>query len=70
MLDTFDIEKLAAIRREWQEAAGVDASLLDVKAPVGLLLIDVVEALSLAPHDQLTVLGYSLSAGLALEVQD
>ena len=70
MLGRLSLEALAAIRKEWEIAAGNDTSLLEVSAPVGLLLADVCQALSLEPADRLQVLGIVLYSELqVVEVQ-
>jgi len=53
------VDDLARIRMEWQVAID-GASLVEVKASVGLLLADVVKALKLGPDEQVTVLGEDL----------
>ena len=53
------VDDLARIRMEWQVAID-GASLVEVKASVGLLLADVVKALQLGPDEQVTVLGEDL----------
>jgi hypothetical protein len=60
ILSTQDfVDDLARIRMEWQ-AATEGASLVEVKASVGLLLADVVKALKLGPDEQIAVLGEDL----------
>ena len=68
MLCRLSLEGLAAIRKEWELAAGDSTSLLEVQAPVGLLLVDVCQALDLEPADRLEVLGLALSAELQIEL--
>jgi hypothetical protein len=70
MLCKFSLEALAAIRKEWEFATGNDTSLLEVSAPVGLLLADVCQSLSLEPADRLQVLVFVLYSELqVVEVQ-
>lgn len=50
---------LEGYRREWQETAG-DRSLLDIVAPVGLVISDIVESLDLTSREGNTILGRQL----------
>jgi len=53
------VQSLAEFRREWQEAVeGI--SLLDVNAPVGLILADIAKKLELNPQECHAVLGGNL----------
>ena len=54
------LESLAQFRKEWQQLAK-SKSLLDVEAPVGLLLYDIVERLMLNPQERYVVLGRELT---------
>jgi hypothetical protein len=56
-----NLEGLKKFREEWEEAAD-GSSLLDLDAPVGLLLSDVCLALGLDEADKLEVLGLALTA--------
>ncbi len=59
------ITALSRICREWQEASQ-DESLLEIEAPVGLLLADVIKALQLSQEETAQVLGAELYAELSL----
>lgn len=50
------IAGLTRLREEWQDAAN-GAPLSDVQASVGLLLVDVVNAIGLLPEEAAQVLG-------------
>jgi len=50
------IQALAKFRREWEEIAEGE-SLLDVTAPIGLLLVDVADRLELNPQERFVFLG-------------
>ena len=53
------VESLADFRREWQKM--VDGkSLIDIQAPVGLILSDIAERLELSPQERHAVLGGKL----------
>ena len=49
-------QALAEFRREWEEIAEGE-SLLDVTAPIGLLLVDVADRLELNPQERFVFLG-------------
>ena len=53
------VNGLASLVRAWQDAT-VGASLLEVEAPVGLLLFDVAMALNLNANEQRLVFGPNL----------
>lgn len=56
------IERLSEIRQEWQEAAAVDGkTLVEVSAPVGVLLSDFCDLLEFTPEERETVLGEELA---------
>ncbi len=63
------LERLARLREEWQEAAP-ETSLLDIDAPVALLLNDVLAALGLPEGDIERVLGEELAAQLRQTAED
>jgi hypothetical protein len=48
------------VREEWEEALEGD-NLVDARASVGLLLLDLTEAIGLRPDEQVEALGHSLS---------
>jgi hypothetical protein len=48
------------VRKEWEDAIETD-DLLSNKASVGLLLIDLTEAIGLRPDEQVEALGHNLS---------
>lgn len=50
------VQALAKFRREWEEIAEGE-SLLDVTAPVGLILADVADRLELTPQERYVFLG-------------
>jgi len=53
------VQSLADFRREWQKM--VDGqSLIDVQAPVGLLLSDIADRLELSPQERYAMLGGKL----------
>jgi hypothetical protein len=53
------VQSLADFRREWQKT--VDGkSLVDVQAPVGLLLSDIADRLELNPQERYAMLGGKL----------
>ncbi|GAB4416736.1 MAG: hypothetical protein Kow002_02760 [Anaerolineales bacterium] len=54
------LEKLSMLRQEWEAAAGAD-SLLNVTASVGMLLLDMTNALGLTPEERSIVLGSRLN---------
>ena len=54
------VDRLAAIRLEWEEL-GAGASLVDVKGSVGFLLEDVCKALNLTKEQRLRLLGRKLA---------
>jgi hypothetical protein len=62
------LEGLKKFRQEWEDAAE-GASLLDLEAPVGLMLSDVCLALALDEADRLDVLGLALTAELKNETE-
>ena len=53
------VQSLAEIRREWENMAG-GASLIEVKASVGLLLEDIADRLQLSSHERYAMLGGKL----------
>ena len=53
------IQALAEFRREWQKAAQ-GKSLVEVEAPVGLLLSDIADRLELNPQERYAMLGGKL----------
>jgi len=53
------IQSLADFRREWQKLAD-GKSLVDVQAPVGLLLVDIADRLELSSHERHAMLGGKL----------
>jgi len=53
------IQALADFRREWQKTTN-EESLLEVEAPVGLILADIAERLNLNPQERHTMLGGKL----------
>ena len=48
------------VREEWEEALEND-NLVDARANVGLLLLDLVDAIGLHPEEQIKALGHELS---------
>lgn len=54
------VQSLADFRREWQKNVG-GRSLLEVEAPVGLILADIAEKLKLSPQERYAMLGGKLS---------
>lgn len=50
------VQALAKFRKEWEETAEGE-SLLDVTAPIGLLLADVADRLELSPQERFMFLG-------------
>jgi len=54
------LEKLSALRQEWEAAAGAD-SLMNVTASVGMMLLDVTNALDLTSEERSFVLGSRLN---------
>ena len=56
------LNNLKAFRELWEEEAG--ESLLDLRAPLGLILNDVAGALMLEPADRLAFLGETLAADI------
>ena len=65
---TAQLEGLKRFRQEW-EAAADGESLLDIEAPIGLMLSDVCLALALDEAERLEVLGLPLVAELQAEAQ-
>ena len=57
--ETQAVNGLASLVRAWQDAAD-GASLLDIQASVGLLLLDVALALNLNTNEQKVVFGSAL----------
>lgn len=53
------VQSLADFRREWQGAVG-GRSLLDIEAPVGLILADISDRLELSPQERHVMLGGKL----------
>ena len=53
------VQSLAKFRREWQVHIE-DATLLDVDAPVGLILADIADRLELNPQERYVMLGSQL----------
>ncbi len=53
------IESLARFRKEWEEAVKGE-SLVNVQAPVGLLIADVVERLNFNQQERFVVMGVRL----------
>ena len=53
------IQSLAGFRQEWEEAVQGE-SLINVQAPVGLLLADVLERLNLNEQEKFAVMGVRL----------
>jgi hypothetical protein len=54
------VQSLADFRREWQKAVE-DKSLLDIEAPVGLILADIADRLELSPQERHAMLGGKLA---------
>ena len=54
------VESLARFRKEWEEAVQ-EESLVNVQAPVGLLIADVVEHLNLNHQERFVVMGVRLN---------
>ena len=50
------VQSLADFRREWQKVAQ-GQSLIEVEAPVGLLLADIADRLELNPQERYAMLG-------------
>jgi hypothetical protein len=50
------VQALADFRREWQKAAE-GKSLVEVEAPIGLLLADIADRLELNPQERYAMLG-------------
>jgi hypothetical protein len=48
------------VRKEWEDAIE-DGDLVSNQASVGLLLLDLTEAIGLRPEEQVEALGHSLS---------
>jgi len=53
------VQSLADFRREWQKTAE-GKSLIEVQAPVGLLLADIADRLELNPQERYAMLGGKL----------
>jgi hypothetical protein len=53
------LQDLAEFRKEWEEIAEGE-SLLNLEAPVGLLLADVADRLELSPQERFVFLGKAL----------
>lgn len=53
------VQALADFRREWQKAAQ-GKTLIEVEAPVGLLLADIADRLELSPQERYAMLGGKL----------
>lgn len=53
------VQALADFRREWQKAVE-GKSLLDIEAPVGLILADIADRLELSPQERHAMLGGKL----------
>jgi hypothetical protein len=53
------VQSLADFRREWQKVVE-GKSLVDVQAPVGLLLFDIADRLELNPQERYAMLGGKL----------
>jgi hypothetical protein len=53
------IQSLAGFRREWQRATE-GKSLIEVEAPIGLLLADIADRLELTPQERYAMLGGKL----------
>jgi len=54
------VKSLADFRREWQEISD-GKSLIDVDAPVGLILADIADRLGLSPQERHAMLGENLA---------
>ena len=54
------INRLAVLRREWLQAATGCRNLLEIQAPVFLLMHDLLEAIGLDREEQAVVLGHNL----------
>jgi hypothetical protein len=53
------VQSLADFRREWQKAAE-GKSLVEIQAPIGLLLTDIADRLELNPQERYAMLGGKL----------
>lgn len=53
------VQSLADFRRDWQKAAE-GKSLIEVQAPVGLILADIADRLELNPQERYAILGGKL----------
>ena len=53
------VQSLADFRREWQKAAD-GKSLVEVEAPIGLILTDIADRLGLNPQERYAMLGGKL----------
>jgi hypothetical protein len=60
---------LEAYRRTWQETAP-NASLVDVVAPVGLVIADIAASLGLDRQERLSVLGEDLNSAVSAYVEE
>lgn len=58
------VSRLAGLRQEWQEVAESDGTtLVETKASVGLLLIDICNLLELTPDETQEILGAGFQGG-------
>ncbi len=53
------VQSLADFRREWQKTVQ-DKSLIEVEAPIGLVLSDIADQLELNPQERYAILGGKL----------
>ena len=62
------LENLSALRQEWEQAVD-GTSLINIPAPVGLLLFDVTTRLGLTQEEQTQVLGDQLFKEVLIKSQ-
>ncbi len=60
---------LESYRRVWQETA-TDKSLVDVMAPVGLVIADIAASLGLDRQERLSVLGADLNSAVSAYLEE
>jgi hypothetical protein len=63
------VQSLAGFRREWQEITE-GKSLIDVDAPVGLILADIADRLGFSPQERHVMLGKELTEQIHIFMEE
>ncbi len=58
------VRALGDLRREWQQSTGTP-NLVEVSAPIGLVIADIAERLRLTPQERRSVLGRELNSAVS-----